>query len=521
MAVKITCYGAVREIGGNKILLEDGSTRLMLDFGTAFGRAGQFFNEFLHPRSTRGLLDPLMLGLLPDLRGIYRSDLEAEGMWERVETRLGRKAQQIHLDAVLLSHAHLDHNGYLGYLDSGLPVVTTRATALIGRVMQVSGANGLEFEMAYTNPHVLDSEGNLKSDRGDVRQLRPYAFLDGALSQAAHDFWLTAGGSSRKSIQPAEAGPAGERVGGLGLRWWPVDHSIPGACAFALQTSSGWVAYTGDIRFHGRRGEQTRRFMRELAELRPAALICEGTHISSHAQLSEEDVAANALPIIRRYAGRLVVADFGPRNVDRLEVFLDLCAHTGRILLAQPKDIYLLQSLALADPEAYAALLAHPALGMYADPKSSPKSWEKELREEWKARTRGPGQVSQSPGDYLLAFSLFDLNDLIDLEGAQGGAYLFSNSQAYDEEQEADLERLRNWVKWMKMDLYGDPDDPTRIVLHASGHAGGAELLDFVRTVNPGVLVPVHCLNPVWWQEQLAGSPVQVRPPELGQVLEV
>ncbi|HUS71362.1 MAG TPA: hypothetical protein VM075_11390 [Anaerolineae bacterium] len=34
--VSVTCFGGVSEIGGNKILLEDGNTRLLFDFGTSF-----------------------------------------------------------------------------------------------------------------------------------------------------------------------------------------------------------------------------------------------------------------------------------------------------------------------------------------------------------------------------------------------------------------------------------------------------------------------------------------------------
>ena len=35
----------------------------------------------------------------------------------------------------------------------------------------------------------------------------------------------------------------------------PVDHSIPGVDAFILHTSSGSIANTGDLRFHGRRSK--------------------------------------------------------------------------------------------------------------------------------------------------------------------------------------------------------------------------------------------------------------------------
>ena len=62
--VTITIYGAAGEIGGNKILLEDRDTRVLLDFGASFRARGLYYEEFLTPRPL-GLLDPLVMGLLP------------------------------------------------------------------------------------------------------------------------------------------------------------------------------------------------------------------------------------------------------------------------------------------------------------------------------------------------------------------------------------------------------------------------------------------------------------------------
>jgi len=47
----ITCFGAVNEIGGNKILLEDSGSAMMLDFGKSFSAESSFFDEFLRPRA--------------------------------------------------------------------------------------------------------------------------------------------------------------------------------------------------------------------------------------------------------------------------------------------------------------------------------------------------------------------------------------------------------------------------------------------------------------------------------------
>ena len=73
--VSLTFYGGVKEIGGNKILLQDGDTKIFLDFGMSFSKRGEFFEEFLTPRTANGIGDFLEMGLIPDIKGVYREDL--------------------------------------------------------------------------------------------------------------------------------------------------------------------------------------------------------------------------------------------------------------------------------------------------------------------------------------------------------------------------------------------------------------------------------------------------------------
>jgi ribonuclease J len=520
----ITCYGAVGKIGGNKILLEDGDARWFFDFGIDFDACGKFYNELLRPRPARGLLDPLVLGLIPPLEGLYRRDLELPAVWTRLRGRKGhrnlKRSGGPAVDAVLVSHAHLDHNGDISYLDETIPVVSTRSGAAIARAMQVTGAASLEREMVYASPRV-DKGGILSS--GEEHCLRPFQFLEGPLAGEALDFWTEAGGSCRKGMKAAAAEEFPGSVAGRTVRAWPVDHSIPGAVGYAVETSSGWVGYTGDIRFHGRRGATTRAFAEGLSALRPRALLCEGTHLepSGGSRVTEYQILPRVVPILKRYAGKLAIADFGPRNVERLQVFLDAARETGRLLLLQPKDAYLLRALHWVEPECFPAPDSGPNVGLFDDPKARPRLWETETRQSWRAPIVRAENVSETPGDFILADSLWDLNDLPDLEGITGGVYLFSNSRAYDDEQKADLERLRNWVRWLRLDLIGDPDDSSSVCLHASGHACGDELADFVRTVNPEILIPIHTEHPEWWGDVLRGSGIHLRLPELGKKIEI
>ncbi|MDQ1372286.1 MAG: ribonuclease, partial [Candidatus Thermoplasmatota archaeon] len=112
--VKITLYGGVRQIGGNKILIEDGDTRVFFDFGEPFHMKDKFFADFLSPREGRfGLRDYFHFDLMPRIPGLYGEE------WIE-DTDLGYEEPAF--DAVFVSHMHFDHAMHLKYVDSKIPV---------------------------------------------------------------------------------------------------------------------------------------------------------------------------------------------------------------------------------------------------------------------------------------------------------------------------------------------------------------------------------------------------------------
>ncbi len=115
MSPSLTFLGAAGTVTGSKHLLEDGTTRLLMDCGLFQG--------------------------LKELR---------ERNWapERVDPRS--------VQAVLLSHAHIDHSGYLPRLAKdgfGGPIFCTRGTADLLKIMLPDAAHLQEEEAEFHNRH--------------------------------------------------------------------------------------------------------------------------------------------------------------------------------------------------------------------------------------------------------------------------------------------------------------------------------------------------------------------------------
>ncbi len=534
--VHLNFYGGINEIGGNKILLEDRDRRLFLDFGLPYKRHKLFYEEYLKPRSGAGLRDPLVMGLLPPLEGIYRDDIETPGLWQqfRYTTRYRRFDQ---VDGVLLSHAHLDHSGYISFLRNNIPVYATVVTAFIAKAMQDSGKSDFDQQVCYFSPTMRECPTGWKQiaflTSNLARQQRQFCIADAdpvALSPDAIQFWSW--GFWEKAAKQKELASCPMTTHSdcsFNLRCFPVDHSIPGACAWGIETNSGWVIYSGDLRLHGKRANLTRSFVDEAARLRPKALILEGTNVLRETNVAELEVYENGLKVIADSNG-LVIADFSPRDVDRLLTFLQIAKDTGKKLAILPKDAYLLKTMHLLEPEV-PDIAQDDSLVIYQDTIASkyPSLWLRNICQEYDRKIVLAEDVSSAQDEFILCFSFFDLNELPSIRPRSGSLYVYSSSEPHDEEQEIDFRRLHNWLKHFELKGFGLPVESNgewqvpdgEKGLHASGHACGPDLLEIALEIKPEILIPVHSEYPNFYIEHLTSSKINVVLPTLGGTIEI
>jgi ribonuclease J len=511
----LTVYDGVNNIGGNKIYLEEKGRGILLDFGMNFAKYGEYYQEFLKERSNRGIYDLINLGMIPKVN-IYRPDLIPGDIdpepW-----------QKPNIEAVLLSHAHLDHCGNIGLLREDIPIVASCTSMAILKAMRDSSPSSLGSEISYYSAKTPVPECGglvLESETGGSYTARDL-YLCTEPTPELREFATKRPGGDTKRSKGVEAG-AVESLGSLNLPFevesYPVDHSIPGAVAYILRGDTT-IAYTGDYRLHGTHSEETRRFITAAKDV--SVLITEGTRVGREAdeEVTEDNVLRNCLAAAEEEKG-LVVADFSARNFDRLDTFSEIARRTGRNLVVTAKDAYMLHALGCVDGR---CLMDTALINVYGELKNRKRiKWETEVVEtRWGDRYVNPLSIRKAPEKYLLCFSFFDLKHLLDIM-PQGGSYIYSSSEAHSEEQEYDFVRLDQWLRFFSLTpsgfkMEGDPPKPQFVKgFHASGHLSQADLVKVIEEIDPDKIVPIHTQHPEWFKEQFENTitvPVDGRAP--------
>ena len=121
--------GGVGEIGGNKFLIRDGDTRILLDFGVSYADRRRFYSEpLLSPRDEKELFE---FGMLPKLQGLYKFE-ESEPS----------------IQGVFISHSHGDHSACISFLNRKIPVYCGETTATIIRALYETRTKSLEADIS-------------------------------------------------------------------------------------------------------------------------------------------------------------------------------------------------------------------------------------------------------------------------------------------------------------------------------------------------------------------------------------
>jgi ribonuclease J len=447
----ITFYGGVNEIGGNKFLLEDRGTKLFLDFGKNFAREKLYFEEpYIKAREEKHLLN---LGILPDIKGLYKKDEET-----------------YELSGVLLSHPHLDHCDCLRFLKDRYPVFCGADTKSIILAREFSSQPpGAEYSIA-----------SLTASRG------------------------------KEVFKEFKTFKSGDRCSVAGIEFQPyaLDHSIPGAYGYVIETSRGSIVYTGDFRMHGPAREKTLEFLQRAREAEPLVLMVEGTHIGECRLESEEEVKEKASTVVAQ-TKKLVLAGFAGADVERLKTFYEVAKQHGRKLAISTKQAYMLHALS-KHKELKLFSPADPYILIFEKEKKQYRQYEKEIKELYPDNLVRSAEISPIQDEVILVASLYEMNEVAEINPGVGSSYILSQSEPFDEEMEINYEKLLNWLSYLGIPLYQ---------AHASGHAAPHELKYAIAEISPEKVVPIHTNKPELFKKFISDLEVEVLIPAEGRKL--
>lgn len=388
--MKLTLFGGAGEIGGNKILLEEGKSRIFLDFGQSFTMLDDYFvpESYLSPRERFGLKDYFEFGLVPQLQGLYSK--------EAVE-HTSLKYSPPAFDAVFITHAHNDHVAHLPYLHKSISIYMGETTKKI-----------LDSTAEMAKQEYVDEENVVKTFR------------------------------SGNEIE----------VGEFKVVPVHVDHSVPGAYGFLVEGKGGRVAYTGDIRKHGQRADMSEEFVKKAAAFEPDVLIIEGTRVGgdSRKNHTEKFVEEESAKVAQDAKG-IVVGMRYPKDLDRFRTFYNIAKQSGRKLVISTKTAHLLQALkgdAISLPDPF----SDANIDVYCRKMKVYKKFEKENMEKCTSFE----EVHKMQKECVFELDFYYLTELVDVQ-PQGGELIHSMSEPFEEDPLSKIADgvLKNWCSHFKL----------------------------------------------------------------------
>ncbi len=494
--VEITCYGGVNEIGGNKFLLSFSNGSLFLDFGLSYQEESLFFEEFLQPRSNCKYYDLQRLGLLPKLNGIYRKDIFCpEGLkactlpgldfWEsRLKCYEDSAQEKIWTpDAVFISHAHIDHCGYIPYLGD-IPLICSETTQkLMQSIPDVANLRGFDSELANMKYRIIETR------KKGFFQDSPY---------------ITKKDSQDRNFKTVANGTKITTANGIEVTGFDVGHSIPGSMACLIEADGKQILYTGDLRFHGRYQPTLDAF----DDLKPDIMVCEGTRIDETIPDDETRVQTDISSMISRTDGLFMIG-FAWKDIERYETVRDAATSEGRIPVFDPRLAYLLARLGRDIYEEGAKVFLERSNSMIY----SLDDYKKEKHKiglipvnDWDStsdptitdithRDKGVSAVGlkANPESYVLQLDYFRFKNILDIEPPPDSVYVRAQCEPFNPQMELSETRMINWLKHFNINECNDHEP---IQIHASGHISGKEIQELIERVKPKKLIPIHTQKP-------------------------
>jgi len=148
--MKLTIHRGANEIGGSCVEVAAGNTRIILDFGMPLGNGlgGDFAESDTEGKSISELIEKK---ILYPIKGLYKDETPQ-------------------IDAILISHSHKDHYGFLKYAHPDIPVYMSAGAQKLVNILNIFVKKEGRLQLPQAVKTVCD---RTSFDVGDLR-ITPY-----------------------------------------------------------------------------------------------------------------------------------------------------------------------------------------------------------------------------------------------------------------------------------------------------------------------------------------------------------
>ena len=410
--MQITIYRGSKEIGGTLIELKTDTTRILIDAGYPL-----FLNNEPIADNIARLphTELLALGVLPKIDKLYD--------WDNAD-----------FDAVLISHAHIDHYGLLKYINSAIPVYMSAGTR---RLIEISQRFKIcdNFDL-------------------DIRKFTMY-----------------------RSFQ----------IGDIRIKPYLMDHSAFDAAAFEINAEGKTVIYSGDFRGHGRKAVCLDRFI-EKVEKRPDILLVEGSILGrlDEPMMKEQELEDE---VVKRVSGlnSPLLFQCSSQNIDRLVSYYRAAIRLKRKFIVDIYTANVLYELRKLGNKLPYPSPEYPGIKVFFPRRLTQKIFN-EIGEEY-ARRFSEFHISREQlkkaQDSIIMACRPSMHMDIKKCGLRDGVFLYSLWSGY-----------RDSPYQQRFEKSLEDADFSLETLHTSGHAAVVDIKRVIEGLDPQKLIPIHTMHP-------------------------
>ena len=406
-------------IGGSCIEISHKERRIIFDLGTPLmDNSGNEIDSDLTKNPT------ITNGVLPDVKGLYSDDAP-------------------NIDAVLLSHAHLDHSGLMDYIHKDIPIY-------------------------------INSDIKVGIEVGNVFYKDDMKLVNALEHSKLFEYW-----------KPF-------KIGDFKITPYLIDHSAYGATAFLIEADGEKIFYSGDLRAHGRKSITFEKLLTDEKLKDLDCLLLEGTTLGGNHNIgfeTENDVEEEFINVCKEQTN-ITFAQSAGSNIDRLISFYRTAKKCNKTLVVDLYQYHLLTELKNANPKSNLPPFKNDkhlkVFYNFSQADKIVKSIGEQTLFKYKPAKISKEEIVENKENIILRLSQYEMSRIADLilksSDLKNANYIYSMWSGYLERNDSFAEFANKYNLEIKE-------------IHTSGHAYKKDLFRLVEAMKPKTLVPIHTLN--------------------------